>query len=605
MYSAREIQGNFGFVFKAGPLPLPTPPSTQEQPDSAINTLQPGYVLDVPIISASADRAKAEDVVAPILDKDIDQVPMKDLAQSISKRKAPKKRKALFTKKKPAASRSRAAKSAAVHEDIERAPEPALQHDVTATEDIRVALEDEIPFDTKPPMSAPRPRKSASQRTKPLTKVERAPALSSPEIIKEGAVEEIQVGPNTHEELEPPRKKRQVKRAKKAAQQDDKVVLQPSQEPRRGINRALTNDLKPLKVQPETSLRGIKAASTVVSDIVQPHPTKQRRGKKAGHNVGPELVAPAPKNTQIQPDVDRHDELENLAVTAEKPTTKTRRGRKAVPKADAVPVAALVDNAPIEPVIDQHLETKVESGPTKKSTTRARRGKETIDEASSVPVDNFQAESDKTRPPKGLDNSTTEAKSAVKARSRRNLPERTANADKPLCIESNDQPASVFPDSPPLKGQKRKRKIAETNEPIVNLEGIGHVKPASRRKRKPLAEQDTNSSAHKLLSPPIRDAAVVGDDADKANVNFERVSDDDDDALFAPITVPTIFASTKAHPSKTAMKSGKSALKRRLALATQDDDDIDLSDVFEGIATLAASQKPEPRATVGRRRPKT
>ena len=83
-----------------------------------------------------------------------------------------------------------------------------------------------------------------------------------------------------------------------------------------------------------------------------------------------------------------------------------------------------------------------------------------------------------------------------------------------------------------------------------------------------------------------------------------RVIDDDNDALFAPITIPTMFTSRKAHPSKTATKSGKSALQRRPALATQDDDDIDLDDVFDGIAALAASQKLEPRATVGKRRAK-
>ncbi|KAL1301967.1 hypothetical protein AAFC00_002422 [Neodothiora populina] len=646
---ARAIQGNFGFVFKAGSNPVQKPPSTQkaQPPQEPFN----GYTVDgfaftkkrspsvaVPRIKQHESNVLIETKVeaAEAIPAADDEVDLKAVLSERPIRKAPKKRKALFTKKKPATKRTKENREAIreVVEDEHKAEEVDTVQD-NAEDD------DELSFDkatiARPPAPVSKKRKAPSRVSKSEAYQAEAPAAS---------------------QLAPQRLP--SKRARAEASKENDSPEEADQADCRTIVHAnpVPEDSQRVAKEKAKAKPRVKAKTEAESSNL----FSVQHGSRASSKK--EVTTEDEKQAQIlsQPQVTAEINVQKIT---EKSTKKTRKRRlSAFEEAPELAMAARNDTHSNKPTAQtrnagsREIDSNCESS-TITTTSKPRRTKKIV-------VDTPLQETPESSPNEAVARTEIAAEDPPKrkGRGKKVAPKPEVNEIPPTV-----EVAAVMPTSPQPPREAHKQNILHQSSTVARKDEARMNDSGTIRNRKPLAEQDAN-----LASPRKSDATTVDTDVEgikekskpeplskqmsekaplqkkkattltktttrargkKAVPETKLACDDDlkhvtqpaeaahvppkkptkagkgvaenhtstkeprgsdvdvDAALFAPMTVTSSFrgksttalTTTAKHSTTTALSSD---IKRFAALPREDDDE-GLSQVFDGIAAIAAA----------------
>lgn len=319
----------------------------------------------------------------------------------------------------------------------------------------------------------------------------------------------------------------------------------------------------------------------VIQDKFEDAPTSKRK---------PALgVRCTKKEVESLPTETEQDPAQHSAAPVKKPTTKALRGKKGSEKSSIHDIPATEDPKdmiiPVQPI---ESESKTKAGPIPKARRKGRKIAQTHPETP-VPVQ----EEDLTKKTSSRDRVPLAEQDANSSSS----PQKLSLVEKSAGLSEHDAFADELPKPKRARTTKavtrapRKAAMRVEHTPAV-VDLAEHDLQAKTTKEKTSLD---GSVKGKTASAPKK-SALPKKLAEKATTRAisaaNKDEDDDMDAgLFAPMsklaTSSGLSSSTVARrgPVKKAQKYGQQRLK---AIAAQDED-VDLSDVFDGIAAIAAS----------------
>lgn len=395
----------------------------------------------------------------------------------------------------------------------------------------------------------------------------------------------------------------------------------PVGKPPRKIRRAaksITDEMQPgvdedaASVPTTKTVKKSRKAVTTAAEM-ETEPAPRKRVKKAV------VEASRPTDPESQPEIEASQPLEEVSVPAKKPIAKPRRGKKII----------------------EHVEKKVMvedisalAGPAEETTVKPRRVRAKISNyiATETPViEQPENPAPKTGRRKAaasiitgpsLDENTTPAPVTTK-RKRQPLSEQEANTSSPqkLPLAGNDgvqeettkskraktaktttKPRMTKRVNVPLEDELNSKHLAiesaeqvhtSTTEHANPLECKSPFQPRKGRSKKPIEvfsgdkltttnDAEPVSAVVETPPEPVPPKRLTASKTIAQKPASQKSQDTDVDAdLFAPMTTTT---SLSGGPRKQARKP---AVKPKRMFAARDED-VDLSDVFDGIAALAA-----------------
>ncbi|KAF1343610.1 hypothetical protein BDV97DRAFT_83904 [Delphinella strobiligena] len=539
---ARPIQGNFGFVFKAGPLQISTQSPIQDAPKAIVETSEtrretilPSSINQPELPANAIERLAAQ------------EEPLPEPEPAKPKRKAPKKRKALFTKKKPSTTRpTRSAIDKKNH---------GHGHEVSSEETAATVVPEKttiaIANVKKPRLKGPSDvmqveddfifRRRRSEKEANVASSQPEPAQDSQPIdsrkrnLKRNAtaIEELQdlpIIPEPEHDHSPAETLPQIKKVKTVTD----IVLDRAHAEGIGKEKKTKAKTSSKRKREMESLDINEEAVGPAIPQVEPSPDTKPTKRERKANQKRDMKPIPPEDPKAVADVEEYMQAEKATVLVKKPAVKASRTRPA--KAEKVTTSRPeIAEAGKEAAEDVLVEKN--SAPVKK-TTKTRRGRKVGDEspievpAGEVIQDRIEeATTSKRKPatrirrtkavelsPETLSIETEQdlaqhSAAPVKKQASRALrgekgSEKGSIHDVPAMKDPKDLMTSVQPvesesktKAAPLPRARKGRKIAQTHpETPVPVQEEDLTKKTSSRERVPLAEQDANTSSPQKLS---------------------------------------------------------------------------------------------------------